>query len=210
MVERRRRARPSDQAGFLKLWAEKRQLPVEHSSTDPLTALAGGDPVRPVPAQHVSRQRRAILRPTRWRWRSPRQRSTNGFDEELPPDERRFLYMPFEHSEKHRRPEPSRAAVHRARRRRAARICEEAPRHHRALRPLPAPQCDAWPSAAAGRDRGRRGGALVTDLVEAARFNSRVEADLARLYLESEGVDAVLFDTEHQLFLRRRWSCPCA
>lgn len=36
----------------------------------------------------------------------------------------------------------------------------------------------------------------MTDLVEAARFNSRVEADLARLYLESEGVNAVLFDAE--------------
>ena len=36
----------------------------------------------------------------------------------------------------------------------------------------------------------------MTDLVEAARFNSRVEADLARLYLESEDVDAVLFDAD--------------
>ena len=36
----------------------------------------------------------------------------------------------------------------------------------------------------------------MTDLVEAAHFSSRIEADLARLYLESEGVDAVLFDTE--------------
>jgi hypothetical protein len=36
----------------------------------------------------------------------------------------------------------------------------------------------------------------VSDLVEAARYSSRVEADLARLYLESEGVEAVLFDTE--------------
>ncbi|MFL6735812.1 MAG: DUF2007 domain-containing protein [Sphingomonas sp.] len=36
----------------------------------------------------------------------------------------------------------------------------------------------------------------MTDLVEAARFNSRVEADLARLYLESEGVESILFDTE--------------
>jgi hypothetical protein len=36
----------------------------------------------------------------------------------------------------------------------------------------------------------------VTDLVEVGRFNSRVEADLARLYLQSEGVEAVLFDTE--------------
>ena len=36
----------------------------------------------------------------------------------------------------------------------------------------------------------------MTDLVEAARFNSRVEADLARLYLENEGVEAVLFDAD--------------
>ena len=41
---------------------------------------------------------------------------------------------------------------------------------------------------------------MVTDLVEAARFNSRVEGDLARLYLESQGVGAVLFDTEINYF----------
>jgi hypothetical protein len=40
----------------------------------------------------------------------------------------------------------------------------------------------------------------VTDLVEAARYNSRVEADLARLYLESEGIDSVLFDAEINTF----------
>lgn len=40
----------------------------------------------------------------------------------------------------------------------------------------------------------------MTDLVEAARYNSRVEADLARLYLASEGVQAVLFDTEINYF----------
>ena len=40
----------------------------------------------------------------------------------------------------------------------------------------------------------------MTDLVEAARFDTRVEADLARLYLESEGVEAVLFDTEINYF----------
>jgi hypothetical protein len=40
----------------------------------------------------------------------------------------------------------------------------------------------------------------VTDLVEAGRYSTRVEADLARLYLESEGVDAVLFDTEINYF----------
>ena len=36
----------------------------------------------------------------------------------------------------------------------------------------------------------------MTDLVEAARYSSRIEADLARMYLESEGVESVLFDTE--------------
>jgi hypothetical protein len=40
----------------------------------------------------------------------------------------------------------------------------------------------------------------VTDIVEAARYNSRVEADLARLYLESEGVESILFDTEINYF----------
>jgi hypothetical protein len=41
----------------------------------------------------------------------------------------------------------------------------------------------------------------VTDLVEAARFNTRVEADLARLYLEDEGICAVLFDADiHNVF----------
>ena len=37
-------------------------------------------------------------------------------------------------------------------------------------------------------------------LVEAARYSTRVEADLARLYLESEGVEAMLFDTEVSYF----------
>jgi hypothetical protein len=42
---------------------------------------------------------------------------------------------------------------------------------------------------------------LVTDLVEAARYNSRVEADLARLYLENEGIGALLFDADiHNVF----------
>jgi hypothetical protein len=36
----------------------------------------------------------------------------------------------------------------------------------------------------------------VSGLVELARFQTRVEADLARLRLGSEGVEAVLFDAE--------------
>jgi hypothetical protein len=41
---------------------------------------------------------------------------------------------------------------------------------------------------------------VVSGLVEAGRFTTRVEADLARLYLASEGVEAVLFDTEVNYF----------
>lgn len=36
----------------------------------------------------------------------------------------------------------------------------------------------------------------MSGLVELARFATRVEADLARLRLESEGIDAVLFGAE--------------
>jgi hypothetical protein len=37
-------------------------------------------------------------------------------------------------------------------------------------------------------------------LVELARFDNRIEAELARLNLESEGIDAVLFDAEMSSF----------
>jgi hypothetical protein len=40
----------------------------------------------------------------------------------------------------------------------------------------------------------------VSGLVEAARFSSRIDADLARLYLESEDIEAVLFDAEINSF----------
>lgn len=36
----------------------------------------------------------------------------------------------------------------------------------------------------------------MSDLVELARFPTRVEADLARLRLESEGIEVVLFDAD--------------
>jgi hypothetical protein len=41
---------------------------------------------------------------------------------------------------------------------------------------------------------------VVTELVELARFQNRIEAELARLHLESEGIGAVLFDTEISYF----------
>ena len=37
-------------------------------------------------------------------------------------------------------------------------------------------------------------------LVELARFSTRVEADLARLALEADGIDAILFDAEVNSF----------
>ena len=37
-------------------------------------------------------------------------------------------------------------------------------------------------------------------LVELARYSTRVEADLARLALEAEGIDAVIFDAEANSF----------
>jgi hypothetical protein len=36
----------------------------------------------------------------------------------------------------------------------------------------------------------------VSGLVELARFPNRIAADLARLQLESEGIEAVLFDAD--------------
>ena len=41
---------------------------------------------------------------------------------------------------------------------------------------------------------------LMTDIVEVARYHNRIEADLVRLYLGSEGVEAILFDTEINYF----------
>ena len=37
-------------------------------------------------------------------------------------------------------------------------------------------------------------------LVELARFGTRIEADLARLALHAEGIDAVIFDAEANSF----------
>jgi hypothetical protein len=36
----------------------------------------------------------------------------------------------------------------------------------------------------------------VSELVELARFSTRVEADLARLRLQSDGIEAILFGAE--------------
>ena len=40
----------------------------------------------------------------------------------------------------------------------------------------------------------------MSGLAEAARYQSRIDADVARLFLLEEGVDAVLFDAEVNSF----------
>lgn len=40
----------------------------------------------------------------------------------------------------------------------------------------------------------------MSGLAEAGRFNSRIDADVGRLYLLNEGIEAVLFDAEVNSF----------
>ena len=37
---------------------------------------------------------------------------------------------------------------------------------------------------------------MVSGLIEAARFNMPYQADLCRMFLESHGIDAVVFDAQ--------------
>jgi uncharacterized protein (DUF924 family) len=83
---------------FLKLWAEKRQLPVDAFLTDPLTALAAVVLFDQFPrnmfrghADQFSTDHLALA--------IAKAAIDRGFDEALPPKERGFLYMPFQHSE---------------------------------------------------------------------------------------------------------------
>jgi uncharacterized protein (DUF924 family) len=83
---------------FLKLWFEKRQLPVEAFTADPLTALAGVILFDQFPrnmfrgdAEQFATDPLALA--------IAKHAVDKGFDDELEPRERAFLYMPFEHSE---------------------------------------------------------------------------------------------------------------
>jgi len=84
--------------GFLKLWAEKRQLPVEAFTTDPLTALAAVILFDQFPrnmfrgdAEQFATDHLALA--------IARRAVDQDFDKQLEPKERGFLYMPFQHSE---------------------------------------------------------------------------------------------------------------
>ena len=83
---------------FLKLWAEKRQFPTDAFLTDPLTALAGVILFDQIPrnmfrgdAEQFATDPLALA--------IAKGAVDKGFDEELEPKERGFLYMPFQHSE---------------------------------------------------------------------------------------------------------------
>ena len=83
---------------FLKLWAEKRQLPLDAFTGDPLTALAAVILFDQFPrnmfrghADQFATDHLAIA--------VARAAVDRGFDDQLERQERGFLYMPFQHSE---------------------------------------------------------------------------------------------------------------
>jgi uncharacterized protein (DUF924 family) len=83
---------------FLKLWFEKRQLPVGAFLTDPLTALAGVILFDQF-SRNMFRGHADTYATDPLALAIAKGAVDRGFDDELAPDERKFLYMPFQHSE---------------------------------------------------------------------------------------------------------------
>jgi uncharacterized protein (DUF924 family) len=83
---------------FLKLWDEKRQLPVESFLDDPLTALAGVILFDQFP-RNMFRGHADQFATDHLALAIAKRAADRGFDDELEPSERQFLYMPFQHSE---------------------------------------------------------------------------------------------------------------
>jgi uncharacterized protein (DUF924 family) len=83
---------------FLKLWAEKRQLPVESFIGDPLTALAAVLLFDQFP-RNMFRGQADQFATDHLALAIARAAVDEDFDEQLEPQERGFLYMPFQHSE---------------------------------------------------------------------------------------------------------------
>jgi uncharacterized protein (DUF924 family) len=83
---------------FLKLWFEKRQLPVESFLTDPLTADAAVILFDQFP-RNMFRGDAEQFATDPLALGIARGAIDRGFDRELAFDERKFLYMPFMHSE---------------------------------------------------------------------------------------------------------------
>ena len=84
---------------FFELWSEKQQLPVESFLTDPLTALAAVILFDQFPRNMFRGHADAYATDTNALAIAKRALERD-FDKELTPDERKFLYMPFMHSEK--------------------------------------------------------------------------------------------------------------
>ena len=84
---------------FLELWFEKRQLPVETFLTDPLTALATVILFDQFPRNMFRGHADAYSTDTN-ALAIAKEAVARGLDKQLAPDERKFLYMPFMHSEK--------------------------------------------------------------------------------------------------------------
>ena len=83
---------------FLKLWFENRQLPAEHFLTDPLTALAAVVMFDQFP-RNMFRGNAEQFATDPLALAIAKGAVDRGFDDELQPKERGFLYMPFQHSE---------------------------------------------------------------------------------------------------------------
>lgn len=83
---------------FLRLWAEKRQLPAATFLTDPLTALAGVILFDQLP-RNMFRDDAEQFATDALSLAIASGAIDSKFDDELAPDERMFLYLPFEHSE---------------------------------------------------------------------------------------------------------------
>ena len=83
---------------FLKLWTEKRQLPANSFLTDPLTALAGVILFDQFP-RNMFRDNAEQFATDHLALAIAKSAVDLGFDDELEPKERGFLYMPFQHSE---------------------------------------------------------------------------------------------------------------
>jgi uncharacterized protein (DUF924 family) len=84
---------------FVNLWARKRELPAESFLTDPLTALAGVILFDQLP-RNMFRGNADQFATDELALAIAKGAVDRKLDEQLPPRERAFLYMPFEHSEK--------------------------------------------------------------------------------------------------------------
>jgi len=83
---------------FLKLWAERRQLPVDAFTGDSLTALAAVVLFDQFP-RNMFRGEAEQFATDHLALAIAKIAADKDFDDQLQPNERGFLYMPFQHSE---------------------------------------------------------------------------------------------------------------